>query len=80
MSARINQVRIALTGYQPGDRVIVNKVLGSWPDLRKIPGLILPKSRWTDRKDWFLVRFDEAPCGNGKDEGWWVERAELKPE
>lgn len=77
---RIAQVRVALLGYQPGDRVIVNKVMGNWPDIRKKPGVILSQ-KWNGHEcDWLLVRFDEEPRNNGKDEGWWVERAELEPE
>ncbi len=78
---RVAQVTVALVGYQPGDRVVVKKVLGDWPGLRDRHGVIDP-TRWGKGhdRDWFLVRFDEPPCTNGKDAGWWVDRSDMSPE
>jgi len=65
---RVAQVRIALLGYQRGDRVIVKKVLGgNWPELRDKSGVIVSWKRATHNKDWFLIRLDEPPHTNGPD-------------
>lgn len=90
---RVNQVRVALVGYQPGDRVIVFQDTGSQllgvrgADVKDFPqaGVVLDPvglgvSIENRRAECLLVRLDHSPYDNGRVEGWWVFPRDLRPE
>lgn len=89
MNPRVNQVRVALVGYQPGDRVLVYRDTkshlgifkdygGRFPARLPQPGIILEGFLSNDR---FPVAFDELPKRSGHETGsWWVHPEDMRLE
>ncbi len=86
---RVNQVLIALIGYQPEDRVTVYRDTKSnlgifsnrgsgYPLRNPQPGVILEGPLDQGR---FPVLFDNHPRKNDKGDGWWwVHPDDMRPE
>lgn len=94
--SRVNQVRVALVGYQPGDRVVVFQDTGSMlrgahnnthNNVESFPraGVVLDPVELNVpagnvRAGCLLVWLDYPPHDNGFVKGWWVLPRDLRPE
>lgn len=84
MSSRVAQVKLALVGYEPGDRVVVFQDTGSFLEMESLPrsGVVVHPlaGHERDRPNCFCVLMDRHPFTNGTVNGWWVLPQDMRLE